>query len=116
MSEKVYVCSEHQLKEAGVKVVKGGKHGIAVIHHDNETYAIDNRCPHLGFPLHMGSTCDGILTCHWHHARFDLKGGGTLDPWADDVPTYPVEIKNGKIYVTPEPIEKQTIKKTPQNA
>lgn len=111
MSEKVFVCSERQLKEAGVKVVKGGKHGIAVIHHNDETYAIDNRCPHLGFPLHMGSTCDGILTCHWHHARFDLKGGGTLDPWADDVPTYPVEIKNGEIYVIPEPIEKQTIKK-----
>jgi nitrite reductase/ring-hydroxylating ferredoxin subunit len=30
----------------------------------------DNRC--LGFPLHRGSVGDGILTCHWHHARFDL--------------------------------------------
>ncbi|MDQ0255263.1 nitrite reductase/ring-hydroxylating ferredoxin subunit [Evansella vedderi] len=111
MSEKVHVCSEKQLKEEGVKVVKGGKHGIAVVHHENSIYAVDNRCPHLGFPLHMGSTCDGILTCHWHHARFDLKSGGTLDPWADDVPTYPVEIKDGEVWITPEPFDKQTVVK-----
>ena len=42
----------------------------------------------MGFPLHKGSVCDGILTCHWHHARFDLESGGTFDPWADDVQTY----------------------------
>ena len=26
----------------------------------------------------------GLVTCHWHHARFDLVTGGTLDPLADD--------------------------------
>ncbi|MFC0470720.1 Rieske (2Fe-2S) protein [Halalkalibacter kiskunsagensis] len=111
MSEKVYICSEKQLKDEGVKVVKGGKHAIAVIHHENNIYAVDNRCPHLGFPLHMGSSCDGILTCHWHHARFDLKSGGTLDPWADDVATYPVEVRDGEVWITPEPIDKQTVVK-----
>ncbi|MGO4886182.1 Rieske (2Fe-2S) protein [Anaerobacillus sp. MEB173] len=111
MSEKVYICSEKQLKDEGVKVVKGGKHGIAVIYHEKSIYAVDNRCPHLGFPLHMGSSCDGILTCHWHHARFDLKSGGTLDPWADDVPTYPVEVKDGEVWIIPEPIDKQTVVK-----
>ncbi|WP_342767272.1 Rieske (2Fe-2S) protein [Bacillus taeanensis] len=111
MSEKVYICSEKQLKDERVKVVKGGKHGIAVIYHEKSIYAVDNRCPHLGFPLHMGSSCDGILTCHWHHARFDLKSGGTLDPWADDVPIYPVEVKDGEVWIIPEPIDKQTVVK-----
>ncbi|ADU32000.1 Rieske (2Fe-2S) protein [Evansella cellulosilytica] len=111
MSEKVYVCSLDELKESTVKVVKGGKHGIAALYEDGQVYAVDNRCPHLGFPLHMGSTCDGILTCHWHHARFDIKSGGTMDPWADDVPTYPVEIKGGDVWVLTEPHQKQTINK-----
>jgi hypothetical protein len=53
----------------------------------------------MGFPLERGSVEDGILTCHWHHARFDLASGCTFDPWADDVPTCPVEIRDGEVWV-----------------
>lgn len=85
------------------RVVSGGRHGIAVIADGGRIYAVDNRCPHMGFPLHRGSVCDGILTCHWHHARFDLASGGTFDPWADDVRTYDIVIEDGIVYVDPEP-------------
>ncbi|MZQ80971.1 Rieske 2Fe-2S domain-containing protein [Paenibacillus sp. 5J-6] len=84
------------LKLVGKKVIRGG---IAVFYHEEQVYAVDNRCPHLGFPLHMGSLCDGILTCHWHHARFDVCSGGTLDPWADDVPSYEVRVDGGEVWV-----------------
>jgi nitrite reductase/ring-hydroxylating ferredoxin subunit len=99
MSTFLKVCSLSELKKAGVKVVKGEGNAIAVAYHEGQVYAVDNRCPHMGFPLHLGSLCDGILTCHWHHARFDLQSGGTLDPWADDVPTYSTEIRNGEVWV-----------------
>jgi hypothetical protein len=49
----------------------------------------------MGFPLNLGTVKDGILTCHWHHARFDLNSGGTFDQWAGDVGSYPVEIRDG---------------------
>jgi nitrite reductase/ring-hydroxylating ferredoxin subunit len=49
----------------------------------------------MGFPLERGSVEDGILTCHWHHAHFDLESGCTFDLWADDVPIGPVEVRNG---------------------
>jgi nitrite reductase/ring-hydroxylating ferredoxin subunit len=89
----------------GVTVVSGGRHGIAVFAAagSGRVYAVDNRCPHMGFPLHRGSVCDGILTCHWHHARFDLESGGTFDPWADDVQTYEVVETDGVVYVDPRP-------------
>ncbi|GAA5345476.1 Rieske (2Fe-2S) protein [Planifilum fimeticola] len=98
---KEWICAGDlvELKEKGHKVVEG----ILVIHHEGEVVALDNRCPHMGFPLHMGSLCDGILTCHWHHARFDVKSGGTLDPWADDATTYPVEVRDGEVWVLPVP-------------
>ncbi|WP_416150602.1 Rieske (2Fe-2S) protein [Salipaludibacillus sp. HK11] len=89
-----------KLKESETKVIKGG---IVVFLHENEIYALDNRCPHMGFPLHMGSLCDGILTCHWHHARFDVCSGGTLDPWADDVPSYEVKVEDGNVWVNHVP-------------
>jgi hypothetical protein len=53
----------------------------------------------MGFPLERGSVDDGILTCHWHHARFDLESGCTFDLWADDVPICPVEVCNGEVWV-----------------
>jgi len=56
----------------------------------------------MGFPLDRGSIEDGILTCHWHHARFALASGCTFDLWADDVPTCPVEIRaGGEIWLKP---------------
>src|ERR1700755_3386500 len=84
-----------------VTVGSGGRHGIAVFASpgSDRVRAVDNRCPHMGFPLHRGSVCDGILTCHWHHARFDLASGGTLAQWAADVPAYPVEVRDGEVFV-----------------
>jgi nitrite reductase/ring-hydroxylating ferredoxin subunit len=80
---------------------------VALFHHEGEVRAVDNRCPHMGFPLTEGSVDDGILTCHWHHARFELSCGDTFDPWADDVQAYPVAVHDGTVYVDthPEPDE-----------
>jgi nitrite reductase/ring-hydroxylating ferredoxin subunit len=72
---------------------------IALFARDGRVYAVDNRCPHMGFPLHRGTVADGILTCHWHHARFDLATGGTFDPWADDVRVFPVEVRGDEVWV-----------------
>ncbi len=74
-------------------------HTLALCAHDGAVFAMDNRCPHLGFPLHRGTVKDGVLTCHWHHARFDLSSGGTFDQWADDVRVYPVQIRDGDVWV-----------------
>jgi len=92
-----------QLQADGMLVTKVGKHGVCVVWHDGQAYAVDDRCPHLGFPLHRGSVADGLLTCHWHHARFDLCSGGTLDPFADDVRAYPVEVRDGRVVVLTPP-------------
>ena len=88
-----------ELKIKGQLVVHGGHRPILVIYDRGRVFALDNRCPHMGFPLERGSVEDGILTCHWHHARFDLESGCTFDLWADDVPICPVEVRNGNVWV-----------------
>jgi nitrite reductase/ring-hydroxylating ferredoxin subunit len=88
-----------ELKAKGRLVVHGGHRPILVIYDRGRVFALDNRCPHMGFPLERGSLEDGILTCHWHHARFDLESGCTFDLWADDVPICPVEIRDGSVWV-----------------
>src|SRR5215468_9080986 len=64
--------SLEELKAKGRLVVHGSHRPILVVHDKNRVFALDNRCPHMGFPLDRGSVEDGTLTCHWHHARFDL--------------------------------------------
>src|SRR5262249_34510800 len=91
--------SLEELKAKGRLVVHGRHRPILVIYDHGRVFALDNRCPHMGFPLERGSVEDGILTCHWHHARFDLASGCTFDLWADDVPTCPVEVHNGEVWV-----------------
>ncbi|MCI0462559.1 MAG: Rieske 2Fe-2S domain-containing protein, partial [Gemmataceae bacterium] len=65
----VRVGTLEELQRKGVVVVRGADRPVAVFFHDGRAFAVDNRCPHLGFPLHKGSVEDGILTCPWHHAR-----------------------------------------------
>jgi nitrite reductase/ring-hydroxylating ferredoxin subunit len=91
--------SLEELKAKGRFVVHGSHRPILVIYDRGRVFALDNRCPHMGFPLERGSVEDGILSCHWHHARFDLESGCTFDLWADDVPICPVEVRNGDVWV-----------------
>jgi nitrite reductase/ring-hydroxylating ferredoxin subunit len=91
-----------ELKAKGRLVVHGRHRPVLLVYEAGRVFALDNRCPHMGFPLERGSIEDGILTCHWHHARFELASGCTFDLWADDVPTCPVEIRaGGEIWVKP---------------
>lgn len=76
---------------------------MGLFYHEGAFYATDLRCPHMGFPLTDGTVEDGILTCPWHHARFELSCGDTFDPFADDVRTYPIDVRNGDVYVQPDP-------------
>ncbi|MGA9153023.1 MAG: Rieske (2Fe-2S) protein [Candidatus Nitrosopolaris sp.] len=91
----VYATNLSNIQAAnGCLSIQIRKHNVALFYHNSKVYAVDNRCPHMGFPLSKGTVKDSILTCHWHHARFDLNNGGTFDQWAGDVHSFPVEIRN----------------------
>ena len=95
--------SIEEVRARGCTVVTGGGHAIAVFPLADGFAAVDNRCPHMGFPLDRGTLQGGILTCHWHHARFDLSSGGTFDPFANDVRSFPVTVSDGQVWVDPQP-------------
>ena len=104
-------ASLDELRAKGRLVVSLDGHTICLLTEGDAVYAVDNRCPHMGFPLHRGTVNDGILTCHWHHARFDLCTGGTFDQFADELRRFPVEVEGDDVYVdlTPrrDPVEHQ---------
>jgi nitrite reductase/ring-hydroxylating ferredoxin subunit len=95
----VSVARFEDLQGKGCITVHPNGKTLALFLYGDKVYALDNRCPHMGFPLDKGSVEDGILSCHWHHARFDLASGGAFDLWADDIDSFPVEVRNGEIFV-----------------
>ncbi len=101
----VLAASLAELRAAGRLVVHLDRHTLCLFAEGEKVYAVDNRCPHMGFPLHRGTVCDGILTCHWHHARFDLATGGTFDQFADELRRFPVELDGDAILVDVSPPE-----------
>ena len=99
----VRVASLAELRAAGRLVVNVDRHTLCLFADGDEVHAVDNRCPHMGFPLHRGTVCDGILTCHWHHARFDLATGGTFDQFADELRRFPVALDGDAVLVDLSP-------------
>src|SRR5689334_1998501 len=88
-----------ELRRTGRLLTKVGRLPVVVFWDGDAAYAIEDRCPHLGFPLHQGTVESGLVTCHWHHARFDLVSGCTLDLWADDARGFDVEVRGDDVLV-----------------
>ena len=99
----VRVAALAEVRRRGVMVTQAGERAVAVFAAGEEIHAVDNRCPHMGFPLDRGSVKDGILTCHWHEARFELDSGCTFDLWADDAITYATEVRGDSVWVATRP-------------
>lgn len=73
---------------------------LATFKYQDKFYAVDNRCPHMGYPMSEGSVRDGVLICHWHHWEFDLKSGGCFLEFGDDLKSFPVTVRDdGYLYV-----------------
>ena len=46
---------------------------------EGKIYALGDRCPHRGFPLHHKGKLDGYtLTCAYHGGQFDIRTGACL--------------------------------------
>ncbi len=99
----VFAARLSELTRAGCLAVNLNGRSLALFAYGDRVYAVDNRCPHMGFPLHRGTVKEGILTCHWHHARFDLASGGTFDQFADDVPTFQAHVRGDEIWIDLDP-------------
>src|SRR5262245_39038017 len=62
-------------------------------------FAVDNRCPHEGYPLAEGKV-DGacVLTCNWHNWKFRLEDGECV-LGGDHVRAYPAKVEGGHVWV-----------------
>ena len=95
----VKVAALSDVTEGKPRAVRVEGHSIALFQHEGAVYATDNQCPHMGYPLVRGRVRKGVLSCDWHGWSYDMEGGGCFTGGCDDLATFPVEVRNGDIYI-----------------
>ena len=83
-------------------------HVIALVRIDDDVYALGDTCSHDDVSLSEGDVeaGDHALECWKHGAQFDLATGEPLTlPATRPVPTYEVEVIDGRVLLTVEPDE-----------
>jgi nitrite reductase/ring-hydroxylating ferredoxin subunit len=92
-------CTLQDLAPGSLRTVKkGGAQLVLARTAAGDIHALDNRCPHEGYPLAQGTLSGTALTCCWHNWKFDVRDGAcTLG--GEDVRAYPVRVIDGEVEV-----------------
>ncbi|GAB4432619.1 MAG: non-heme iron oxygenase ferredoxin subunit [Chloroflexi bacterium OHK40] len=73
---------------------------IALANVDGTIYAFGDSCRHEGGPLSAGVLIGETVTCPWHGWTYNVRTGKSLVPPVGlRLPTYPVTIRDGGVYV-----------------
>ncbi len=83
-----------------LKGARAGDELIVLANVDGDIYALEDQCSHQEFPLADGELDGGDVVCVYHGARFDAcTGKNKTLPAVRPVRAFPVEIRDGDIYV-----------------
>lgn len=101
MSELLRVCSTEDIPKGTAISADIGGVEVAIVHaEDDRFYAVRDECSHAAVALSEGEVEGCTLECWLHGARFDLRTGEPLSlPATEPVPVYPVEVRDGDIYL-----------------
>ncbi|MBA4164452.1 MAG: nitrite reductase (NAD(P)H) small subunit [Erythrobacter sp.] len=84
--------------------VQGGEE-IAIFHTlAGAFYALVNKCPHKAGPLSQGIVHGNVVTCPLHSWNISLKTGEALGDDSGCVPTIPLRVDAGRIYLLREAV------------
>jgi 3-phenylpropionate/trans-cinnamate dioxygenase ferredoxin component len=97
----VRVASVDEIAKGASIAVEVGSTPVALVHaEDDNFYAIYDECSHAAVALSEGEVDGCTLECWLHGSRFDLKTGQPTGlPATEPVPVYPVEVKDGEVFV-----------------
>lgn len=88
-----------ELAASGMRSVKQAGHQLVVGRTaDGRPFALDNRCPHEGYPLAQGELRADRLTCAWHNWKFDVTDGRCV-LGGEAVRAYPLRVVDGVVEV-----------------
>jgi len=99
----VEVCAVEDIPENRAKVVRVSGERVAIFRYDGKLSAVSSVCQHQNGPLGEGRVIDGCITCPWHGYQYLPETGASPPPFKERVPTFAVQIREGKVFVDPRP-------------
>ncbi len=72
---------------------------VALFNVGDSYYAVENFCPHKGFPLADSRLYGHTVECDLHGWQFDVRSGECFTKSKCSIETYPVVIEDGWIYI-----------------
>jgi nitrite reductase/ring-hydroxylating ferredoxin subunit len=119
MTERIRVADVGEFAAGEQTVVSEGPVEIGVFNVENEYYALSNVCAHESGPVCEGQvrgtlvaeyagpedgviervTDDPCIACPWHGWEYDLETGEHLGDDDISIPTFPVIVEDGVVYV-----------------
>ncbi len=81
------------------KLVKVNDKEIVLFKINDQFFAIDNDCLHVGGPLAEGDLEGNNITCPLHGWQYDVKTGQNIMPGMGKLNSYKVEVKNEEIFI-----------------
>ncbi|MBT9393015.1 FAD-dependent oxidoreductase [Hymenobacter sp. NST-14] len=89
------------LQEGEMRTYAAADTDVLLLRREGQYLALAAHCPHYGAPLEKGRLIGDQLVCPWHHACFRITDGHLCQPPAlDSLPSYPVRVAEGRIWVT----------------
>jgi 3-phenylpropionate/trans-cinnamate dioxygenase ferredoxin component len=93
-------CATEDVLDDVALAVTIGDFAVAVARDGEEFFALQDECSHAAVALTEGEVLDCTVECWLHGSTFDLRTGKpTTLPATEPVATFPVEVRDGDVYV-----------------
>ena len=94
----VHICALTDIPPQGSRVVERASGNVAVFRtHDDQVFALLDRCPHKGGPLSQGIVHGQGVTCPLHSWQIDLATGAARAPDEGCARHFPVKLEQGMV-------------------
>jgi nitrite reductase (NADH) small subunit len=98
MTDWIDIGALEDIPARGARLVKTAQGCVAVFRtHDDQVFALDDRCPHKGGPLSDGIVHGHAVTCPLHNWVIRLNDGQAKGADEGAVRTYPARVTGGRV-------------------
>ena len=101
--EFVDACAVADIPENRARIICLSGERVAIFKYDGKISPVSNVCQHQNGPLGEGKIVFGCITCPWHGYQYQPETGASPPPFVEKVPTFNVRVKNGRVFVNPQP-------------
>lgn len=100
MSNWQKICDLTDIPQLGARVVKHTDGDVALFrNHEDEVFAVLDRCPHKGGPLSQGIVFGNTVACPMHGWNINLETGVALAPDKGFTPKFEVKVEAGVVFL-----------------